>query len=111
MAKARNLCNFEKDVLLSLIGATLLPDKFIPEDIILYLDENQSKNEVKTILSELCSSLEERLHNLKYFYKSATLVREGMVIVRSSTLSGDVSSASVSCREIHSPVIDNYVIF
>ena len=32
-----------------------------------------------------------------YFYKTANLVREGMVIVHSSGLNGDPTSAKVGC--------------
>ena len=46
-----------------------------------------------------CSGLEEQIAHRKYFYKSATLVHEGMIVVHNSGLTGDPTSASVRERE------------
>ena len=42
-----------------------------------------------------CSDLEEEIVHRKYFYKSATLVREGMIIVHNAGLTGDTNNAEV----------------
>ena len=94
MVESRNLCSFEKDVLLTLIGVTLLPNKFDSDDFFI-----TRKSMVSGLLQQLCSSLEERINHLKYFYKSATLIREGMLVLHSSDISGDVSRAVVSYYE------------
>ena len=42
-----------------------------------------------------CSSLKEQIKHRMYFYKTAILVREGMIIVHNSGLTGDPTSAKV----------------
>ncbi len=91
MAESRNLCLFEKDVLLVLIGTILQPNRFSGNDIRI------GKNiQVGSLLNKFCTSLEDQIAHRKYFYKSASLVREGMVVVHSTGISGDLSSATVS---------------
>ena len=91
MVESRNLCNFEKNVLLTLIGAVLQPTKF-------NIEGNFGKRscQVGDLLQLMCTSLENQIQHRKYFYKSATLVREGMVVVHNSGISGDPSGATVS---------------
>ena len=90
MIESRNLSLFEKDVLLVLIGAILQPTRFSGSD--LRIGKNA---QVGFLLNRFCSSLEDQIAHRKYFYKSASLVREGMVVVHSSGISGDLSSATV----------------
>ncbi len=52
--------------------------------------------QVGDVLRIFCEDLEEQIQHRKYFYKSSTLVREGMVAVHSTGLTGDPSTASVS---------------
>ena len=51
---------------------------------------------VGELLRLCCTDLEEEIAHRKYFYKSATLVREGMIIVHNSGLTGDTNNATVS---------------
>ena len=51
---------------------------------------------VGELLRLFCVDLEEEIAHRKYFYKSATLVREGMIIVHNSGLTGDTNNATVS---------------
>ena len=51
---------------------------------------------VGELLRLFCTDLEEEIAHRKYFYKSATLVREGMIIVHNSGLTGDTNNATVS---------------
>ena len=88
MIRSRNLCDFEKNVLLTLIGGTLQPNKIA-------YGGGGDPVMVRDLLQMFCSSLEEQIEHRKYFYKSSSLVREGMVVVHSSGLTGDTSSASV----------------
>lgn len=92
MVQSRNLCEFEKNVLLTLIGSILQPTKFNN------IDAHISNNHVMVgeLLRIFCSGLEEQIQHRKYFYKSSSLVREGMIVVHSSGLTGDTSTASVS---------------
>ena len=91
MVQSRKLCNFEKKVLLTLIGSVIQPNKFTS------YNSGISSNvaQVGDLLRIFCSGLEEQIQHRKYFYKSASLVREGMVLVHSGGLTGDTSSATV----------------
>ena len=51
--------------------------------------------QVGELLRIFCADLEEQIHKRKYFYKSASLVHEGMIVVNNSGLTGDPTSASV----------------
>lgn len=55
-----------------------------------------SSPSVGELLRLFCADLEEEIAHRKYFYKSATLVREGMIIVQNSGLTGDTNNATVS---------------
>ena len=98
MVASRNLCSFEKNVLLTLIGSILQPNKFNSEGF------GQHSCQVGNLLQLMCTSLEDQIQHRKYFYKSATLVREGMVVVHNSGISGDPSSAVVRSQAIFVPV-------
>ena len=89
MVESRNLCDFEKSVLLALIGSVIQPSKFGTH-------VNSNCSMIGELLRIFCSNLEEQIAHRRYFYKSASLVREGMVTVHSSVLSGDPTSAIVS---------------
>lgn len=51
--------------------------------------------QVGELLRIFCADLEEQINHRKYFYKSATLVHEGMIVVNNSGLTGDPTSATV----------------
>ena len=51
--------------------------------------------QVGELLRIFCADLEEQIEHRKYFYKSASLVHEGMIVVHNSGLTGDPTSASV----------------
>ncbi len=90
LVESRNLCSFEKNILLTLIGAVLQPTK------ISLLSYGTRRSTISDLLLMLCTGLEERIHSLKYFRKNATLVREGMLVIYSPEISGDFTSADVS---------------
>ena len=97
MVESRNLCSFEKNVLLTLIGAVLQPTKL-----------NMKGTQVGDLLQLMCTNLEDQIQHRKYFYKSATLVREGMVVVHNSGISGDPSGATV--RRCHFCFISRIIL-
>ena len=92
MVESRHLCSFEKNVLLALIGSIIQPNKFTAGDVVI----GKNCAQVGDLLQLFCPTLEEQIHHRKYFYKSASLIREGMVVVHNSGLTGDPSSATVS---------------
>lgn len=51
--------------------------------------------QVGELLRIFCADLEEQIDHRKYFYKSASLVHEGMIAVHNSGITGDPTSASV----------------
>ena len=50
---------------------------------------------VGELLRLFCPTLQEQIKHRMYFYKMATLVREGMIIVHNAGLNGDPTSAKV----------------
>lgn len=95
--ESRNLCEFEKKIILTLIGSSLQPTKFSSmEGNSIFRNQAQ----VGDLLQLFCGSLEDKIQHRKYFYKSASLVREGMVIVHSSGFNGDPTFATVECLHI-----------
>ncbi len=48
------------------------------------------------MLRIFCEDLEEQIQHRRYFYKSSSLVHEGMIVVQNSGLTGDTTSATVS---------------
>lgn len=92
MVDSRKLCSFERSVLLALIGSIIQPNKFNAGETVI------AKNcaHVGDLLQLFCPSLEDQIQHRKYFYKSAILIREGMVVVHNAGLTGDPSSATVS---------------
>ena len=95
MIQSRKLCDLEKNVLITLIGSVIQPNKFSTYDSGINIHSTQ----VGDLLRSFCSGLEEQIQSRRYFYKSGSLVREGMVLVNSSGLTGDPSSATVCTSE------------
>ncbi len=52
--------------------------------------------QVGEVLRIFCEDLEEQIQHRRYFYKSSSLVHEGMIVVHNSGLTGDTTSATVS---------------
>ena len=57
---------------------------------------NDTKFTVGEVLRLFCPSLKDQIKNRMYFYKTATLVREGMIIIHNAGLTGDPANAKVS---------------
>lgn len=51
---------------------------------------------VGELLRLFCPTLQDQIKHRMYFYKTANLVREGMIIVHNSGLNGDPTSAKAS---------------
>ena len=51
--------------------------------------------QVGEVLRIFCEDLEEQIQHRRYFYKSSSLVHEGMIVVHNSGLTGDTTSATV----------------
>ena len=51
---------------------------------------------VGEVLRLFCPNLKDQIKNRVYFYKTATLVREGMIIIHNAGLTGDPANAKVN---------------
>ncbi|XP_064405407.1 uncharacterized protein LOC135350521 [Halichondria panicea] len=91
MVESRKLCDFEKNVLLLLIGSVIQPNKF--QNFEVRISPNFAQ--VGEVLRIFCEDLEEQIQHRRYFYKSSSLVHEGMIVVQNSGLTGDTTSATV----------------
>ncbi len=94
LAKIRNLDEFEKMILILLVAA------IISHDVTISVSQSYSIRSPKDItvgyvLWILCDTLEERLIHRRYFYKKASLVKDGMIRI-SDLLSGDLTECSVN---------------
>ncbi len=78
--ESRKLCDFEKNVLLTLIGCVIQQSKFMNYS----QDCSNNCATVGEMLRLLCNTLEEQIEHRKYFFKSGSLVHEGMIVVNSS---------------------------
>ena len=61
----------------------------------MFFGANQSGFTIGELLRLFCISLQDQIKHRTYFYKSATLVQEGMLVVNNSGLTGDPTSAKV----------------
>ncbi|XP_065889621.1 uncharacterized protein [Dysidea avara] len=91
MVQSRHLTTFEKNIILLLIAAVIQPNKFQSYEVRV----SARGTSVGELLRLFCTDLEEEIAHRKYFYKSATLVREGMISVHNSGLTGDTNNATV----------------
>ena len=55
---------------------------------------------VGELLRLFCPSLKDQIKHRMFFYKMATLVREGMIIVHNSGLTGDPTTAKVIITQL-----------
>eukprot|EP00800_Vazella_pourtalesii_P010699 TRINITY_DN2610_c0_g4_i1.p1 TRINITY_DN2610_c0_g4~~TRINITY_DN2610_c0_g4_i1.p1 ORF type:complete len:970 (-),score=246.43 TRINITY_DN2610_c0_g4_i1:85-2994(-) len=94
LVASRNLCPFEKNLVLTLIGSIIQPNKINNcGDINPY--STTSSFSVGELLRLFCTNLTEQIKHRTFFYKNAKLVREGMIVVHDVGLTGDPSSAKV----------------
>ena len=98
----RNLEEFEKWVILTLIGC------IISVDIIKAAGLQNRYRDAMTVgemLGANCSDLREQIKHRKYFYKTATLVKENIIKVHESRLLHN-SDLMHSCLEIDRRMVD-----
>jgi hypothetical protein len=86
LSKIRNLCSFEKWVLIYLVGCIISEDlkqKYYSKD-----------STIGFLLWILCDSLKERINHRSYFYKNSILVSDGMIRL-STKISYDLNETEV----------------
>lgn len=98
LGRIRNLSEFEKTILVALVGG------IISNEITL-VRKYSSDFTVGSLLSILCDSLQERIHNRKVFYRNSTLVSDGFIRV-SDKLSEDLMNCQV---DIDRRMLDYFV--
>eukprot|EP00667_Euglena_gracilis_P001253 EG_transcript_1254 len=96
LAQHRGLTAFEKLVLLFLVGGVISHDMLIAMNS-KYVMRGEEKRErtVGYLLYILCETLPQRVANRSRFYKSATLVKTGMVLVSDKPAFGDLMDCPV----------------
>ncbi|KAI6657958.1 hypothetical protein LOD99_15675 [Oopsacas minuta] len=93
---SRGLCPFEKNLVLTLIGSIIQPNKINNcGDMNPYATSSSTSFSVGELLRLFCTSLTEQIKHRTFFYKNAKLVREGMIVVHDVGITGDPSSAKV----------------
>ncbi|KAL5457433.1 hypothetical protein EMCRGX_G034692 [Ephydatia muelleri] len=95
MVESRGLCMFEKNILLTLIGFVIQPNKASVTGSGMFFGAAQTGFTIGELLRLFCTSLQDQIKHRTYFYKSATLVQEGMLVVNNAGLTGDPASAKV----------------
>lgn len=98
LGRIRNLTEFEKIILVALVGG------IISNEISL-VRKYTSDFTVGSLLSILCNSLQERVHNRKVFYRTSVLVSDGFIRV-SDKLSEDLMNCQV---DIDRRMLDYFV--
>uniref|UniRef100_A0A0G4HU76 AAA+ ATPase domain-containing protein n=1 Tax=Chromera velia CCMP2878 TaxID=1169474 RepID=A0A0G4HU76_9ALVE len=100
---ALRLSTFERCVILSLVGSAIAPEQmsFLRHGGMMMGmgsprgGRRTSGMSVGTLLSLFCASLDEQIRSRRFFYKSATLIREGVVSLNQPVFTGDLLEASV----------------
>ena len=96
LASALGLCEFEKNVIVAMIGQAIAP-----RSIGLMGgggpggyggSQSPSKTmQVEVLLRAFSHSLQQQIEHRKYFYKSAVLVREGILVLHGDDLGADLT--------------------
>jgi len=96
------LSDFEKSILVSMIGAVITPTTMsfsIFRGGGLYgsggSGQGSNRCNVNDLLNSFSSSLEKQISNRRYFYKSATLVKEGVLNLQGSDFMSDLTDCSL----------------
>lgn len=84
MVLARNLDSFEREVLLALIACHISPK--------MHAIGHRNGMEVGTLLRAFCKNFQEQVKYRKYFYKNATLVKEGILRLQGGSFDTDLNS-------------------
>ncbi|KAJ6241738.1 atpase [Anaeramoeba flamelloides] len=84
LSKARGLTKFEKNIVLFLIGSNISQEM---------MNSGVSRGStVENLLRVFCDTLEDQITKRKYFYKSATLIKDGILHVSGTGLDNDLNS-------------------
>eukprot|EP01006_Ploeotia_vitrea_P008062 TRINITY_DN19007_c0_g2_i1.p1 TRINITY_DN19007_c0_g2~~TRINITY_DN19007_c0_g2_i1.p1 ORF type:complete len:916 (-),score=128.42 TRINITY_DN19007_c0_g2_i1:39-2519(-) len=89
LATKRGLSTFERQVLLLLVGGVISHDILIAANgkYVLRGEEKRDRT-IGYVLYVLCDTLEQRVSNRSYFYKSSPLVKDGMITVSDRPVMG-----------------------
>ncbi|CAE7754509.1 unnamed protein product, partial [Symbiodinium necroappetens] len=92
---SRQMNEFEKEVVILLVGLILLPHKFSVNVGAGVYHCRGEPVDVATILAFLSPDLASQISNRKSFYKDAVLVRDHIIHVSTKGVQGDLSSCPV----------------
>ena len=99
LCEALELEPFEKYCILQLCKALIMPQSQITAYALLEFENGQSGNRqssrVGGLIDLFCATLESRMKSRKYFYKSSTLIREGILTLSEKGFTKDLSDCDV----------------
>jgi SpoVK/Ycf46/Vps4 family AAA+-type ATPase len=96
LSHALALQAFEKNVIISMIGAAIAPSVVNFQGIRMGAGAvGSTRCTVNDLLNCFCGSLEEQIKSRKYFYKSAILVKEGILNLHGTDFAGDLTECTV----------------
>ena len=94
LCKATGLTRFEKFVILSLLKGMIMPsmahDEFNPRGA-----RDLFRASVSSLIDDFCCTLEEKMNHRSFFYRSSSLIREGIVRLNESDFMQDLTTCSV----------------
>ncbi|CAK9089392.1 Cell division cycle protein 48 homolog AF_1297 [Durusdinium trenchii] len=91
---SRQMNEFEKEVVILLVGLILLPHRFLQRGAGMYHCRGEPID-VATVLALLSPDLASQIANRKSFYKDSVLVRDHIIHVSTKGVHGDLSSCPV----------------
>ncbi|CAL1145902.1 unnamed protein product [Cladocopium goreaui] len=92
---SRHMNEFEKEVVVLLVGLILLPNRFQIRGTSMYHHCRGEPVDVATVLVFLSPDLASQIANRKAFYKDAVLVRDHIIHVSTKGVHGDLASCPV----------------
>lgn len=96
LSHALALQPFEKNVIISMIGAAIAPSVVNFQGMRMGAGAvGSTRCTVNDLLNCFCGSLEEQIKSRKYFYKSAILVKEGILNLHGTDFAGDLTECTV----------------
>jgi len=93
LASALGLTDFEKNVVVAMIGQAIAPRSIgIMGGANSGASNSPSKTmQVEVLLRAFASSLQQQIRHRRYFYKTAVLVREGILVLHGDELGADLT--------------------
>ena len=86
LCDALDLCKFEKYCILAMVTFVIVPGG---------MHKGSAGSLVGTLIDSFCATLEERMESRRFFYRSSTLIREGILSLSQTDFKTDLSMCKV----------------